>query len=262
MLRNIVGSVLALIGAAAVVWSPFRVWYDGRHGRDYRLAELFGSLFLPFVILALLALLGLVLRSRLLIALTGVVVLAGTVLWLVRVAQAEDELVLTADGHGVGDGVAAALGGGLLLVVSALVMSGRGHHRHRRPAPAPAHDPQAWENTGHEQPHTWDAPEQERAPTWDGAGYDQPRTWDGTRHDQPRTWDTPPQGQPRTWDTPEQEQEQTLTWGTTDAPGYGRSPDRPPTWGNVQPGTDRADGSDGSDETGPSGGSTRRGGPA
>ncbi|MET9496672.1 hypothetical protein [Streptomyces sp. NPDC006552] len=205
MLRNIVGSVLALVGAAAVVWSPFRLWYDSRHGRDYRLgdlfsrggitgtrAELFGSLFLPFVILALLALLGLVLRSRLLVALTGVVVLAGTVLWMVRVAQAEGELVLTADGRGVGDGVAASLGGGLLLLVAALVMSGHGRSRYRRD------DPRAYDESRRDDPGPYATGAAGQPGPWQEtgteAGHGEPAAWDTTGQDrqQPVTWNTPP----------------------------------------------------------------------
>ncbi|MFE9565669.1 hypothetical protein ACFYM0_31685 [Streptomyces sp. NPDC006487] len=81
MIRNVLGSILGLIGATAAVWSPFRAWYDGRHGRDYRIEELFssagitddraallGSLLLPFLFAAVLALVAIVLRSRLLMA--------------------------------------------------------------------------------------------------------------------------------------------------------------------------------------------------
>lgn len=136
MVRNIIGSVLAVIGAAAAVASPFRAWYDGRHGRDYRVEDLFNgitgtssdlwvSLLLPFVFAALVTLLGLVLRSRLLVALSGLIVLGFTVLWMVRQGQRADGLTLTSDGTGIGLGVAAALGGGVLLLIAAAVMSGR-----------------------------------------------------------------------------------------------------------------------------------------
>ncbi|MFD3570860.1 hypothetical protein [Streptomyces sp. NPDC058667] len=151
MLRNVVGSVLALVGATAAVWSPFRAWYDGRHGRDYALGDLFtgitgdsadplGSILLPLVVAALLTLLGVVLRSRLLVAFAGIVVLGFTILWMVRVGQAEGSLMVGGDGTGLGDGVAGALGGGILLLIGALVMSGRtrarrvdGEPRHIRP---------------------------------------------------------------------------------------------------------------------------------
>ncbi|MFJ2936504.1 hypothetical protein ACIO8G_27550 [Streptomyces sp. NPDC087219] len=149
MIRNIAGSVLALAGATAAVWSPFRAWYDGRHGRDYAIDELFtgitdakgellASMLAPFLFAALLTLLGVVLRSRLLVAFAGLVVLGFTVLWMVRVGQAEGSLTIGGDGTGLGDGVAAAFGGGILLLLGALVMSGRSrppHHVDRPPRP-------------------------------------------------------------------------------------------------------------------------------
>ncbi|MEV0368446.1 hypothetical protein AB0I10_01195 [Streptomyces sp. NPDC050636] len=135
MVRNVVGSLIALAGAAAAVWSPFRPWYDGRHGRDVRIedlfnnitdnkAMLFSSLFLPMAFAALAALIGVALRSRLLVSLAGLVVLGFTVLWMVRQGQGAGEL--TAGTHGLGVGAACALGGGALLLLGALVMSGRG----------------------------------------------------------------------------------------------------------------------------------------
>ena len=44
MIRNILGSIVALAGAAAAVLSPFRDWYDGRLGRHYRVADLFNGI--------------------------------------------------------------------------------------------------------------------------------------------------------------------------------------------------------------------------
>lgn len=136
MVRNIIGSVLAVIGAAGAVASPFHAWYDGRHGRDYRVEDLFNgitgtssdlwvSLLLPFAFAALVTLLGLLLRSRLLVALSGVIVLGFTVLWMVRQGQRADGLTLNSDGTGLGLGVAAAFGGGVLLLIAAALMSGR-----------------------------------------------------------------------------------------------------------------------------------------
>lgn len=138
MVRNVLGSILALLGATAAVSSPFRAWYDGRHGRYYRLGDLFtstgvtdartqlfGSLLLPFVVAAAVTLIGVVLRSRLLVAFAGVVVLAFTVLWMVRVGQAEGRMVVAGDGSGLGLGVAGAGVGGALLLLGAAVMSGR-----------------------------------------------------------------------------------------------------------------------------------------
>ncbi|WP_372498463.1 hypothetical protein [Streptomyces monomycini] len=143
-MRNVLGSVLALAGAAAAVWSPFRAWYDGRHGREIRIedlfrgitgeqAELFGSVFLPMAFAALVTLIGVLLRSRLLVAVAGLVVLGFTVLWMVRQGQEAGSLTVgeNAD-QGLGLGVAYALGGGALLWLGALVMSGRRGVRSRR----------------------------------------------------------------------------------------------------------------------------------
>jgi hypothetical protein len=143
MVRNALGSVLALVGATAAVWSPFNAWYDGRHGRDYRIQDLFngisdvkaelaGSLLLPFVFAALVTVVGVLLRSRLLVGLAGLVTLGFTILWMVRVGQLEGGLALNADGSGLGTGVSNALGGGVLLLVAAVVMRGRGRGRARR----------------------------------------------------------------------------------------------------------------------------------
>lgn len=157
MIRNVLGSILGLIGATAAVWSPFRAWYDGRQGRDYRIEELFasagitddkaallGSLLLPFLFAALLALVAIVLRSRLLMAFSGVVVLGFAVLWMVRQGQAAGSLSVGGDGTGLGDGLANAFGAGALLLLAAAVMSGRPRRRDRvvpEPAPAPYEDP-------------------------------------------------------------------------------------------------------------------------
>ncbi|MFF5716374.1 hypothetical protein [Streptomyces buecherae] len=139
MVRNVFGSLIALIGATAVVWSPFRAWYDGRHGRDVRVDDLFGgldggrgvevsllrSLFLPMACAALIAVVGLLLRSRPLVALAGLVALGFTVLWMVRQGQAAGSLTVDGEGNGLGLGVAGALGGSILLLIAAALMSGR-----------------------------------------------------------------------------------------------------------------------------------------
>ncbi|MDX3851782.1 hypothetical protein [Streptomyces sp. AK02-01A] len=153
MIRNIIGSVLALVGAAAAVLSSFYAWFGGRQGRDYRVgdlftgisgdgAALFGSLLLPFAVAALVTLAGLVLRSRPLVTLAGLIVLGFSVLWTVRQGQAAGGLTVDGSGNGLGVGVAGAFGGGILLLLAALVMSGRHHRRRTRDtmpmAPAPA----------------------------------------------------------------------------------------------------------------------------
>lgn len=136
MLRNVLGTVIALVGAALAVVSPFRAWYDGRQGRYYRLrelfsadgltsapAELFSGIFPVMVAAALLTLIAVLLRLRSLIALAGVVVLAVTVGWLVRQYQLTDSL--TVGRPGLDEGVGAALAGGVLLLAAALVSAGR-----------------------------------------------------------------------------------------------------------------------------------------
>ncbi|MFE5811280.1 hypothetical protein OG444_17180 [Streptomyces sp. NBC_01232] len=147
MLRNVLGSLMGLIGAAAAVWSPFRAWYDGRLGRDYRVQELFtsagitdhgsallASVLLPYLFAAVLTLCAVLLRSRLLMALAGVVVLGFTILWMVRQGQAVGSLSVGGESSGLGDGLANALGAGALILLGAAVMRGR-PARTNRPLP-------------------------------------------------------------------------------------------------------------------------------
>ncbi|MFJ7588270.1 hypothetical protein ACIQZO_12980 [Streptomyces sp. NPDC097617] len=147
MLRNVLGSLMGLIGAAAAVWSPFRAWYDGRLGRDYRVQELFtsggitdrgsallASILLPYLLAAVLTLCAVLLRSRLLMALAAIVVLGFTVLWTVRQGQAAGSLTVGGDAQGLGDGLANAFGAGALMLLGAAVMRGRPTRR-ARPLP-------------------------------------------------------------------------------------------------------------------------------
>lgn len=142
MVRNVIGSLIALIGAAAAVWSPFRAWYDGRPGTDFRIEDLFNgitdqqadtvrSVLLPMLVAALITLVGVLLRARPLVTLAGVLVLGFTVLWMVRQGQAAGSLT-AGGGRGLGPGVAVALCGGVLLLLGAVVMSGRRAVRARR----------------------------------------------------------------------------------------------------------------------------------
>ncbi|WP_149179337.1 hypothetical protein [Streptomyces sp. TRM49041] len=136
MIRNVIGAVLAVVGAAAAVWSPFVAWYEGRLGRYYEIddpftgitaerADLWTSLFLVMAVAGVVTLVGLLLRSRLTVLLAGIIVLGFTILWMVRQGQAAGNLTVTGDDTGVGWGVALALGGGLLLLLAAAVMTGR-----------------------------------------------------------------------------------------------------------------------------------------
>lgn len=147
MLRNVLGSLMGLIGAAAAVRSPFRAWYDGRHGRDYGIQELFtsagitghtptlmASILLPYLFAAILTLCAVLLRSRLLMALAGIVVLGFTVLWTVRQGQATGSLTIGGTTQALGDGLANAYGAGALILLGAAVMRGR-PTRSTRPLP-------------------------------------------------------------------------------------------------------------------------------
>ncbi|MER5551008.1 hypothetical protein ABT001_04860 [Streptomyces sp. NPDC002793] len=181
MIRNVLGSVVALLGAAAAVQSPFRRWYDDRLGRDYRVQDLFdgvsgasssvlGSILLPFLFAALVTLVGIVLRARWVVTLAGLIVLASTVLWMVRQGQDAGSLAVRSDGGGLRWGVAQALAGGVLLLLGALLMSGRRRARARRgsePCPAPPDDrPDTWPPTQEPGPaaQTSTAPEPEADP--------------------------------------------------------------------------------------------------
>ncbi|MFD4689085.1 hypothetical protein [Streptomyces sp. NPDC058463] len=161
MIRNVLGSVLALLGAAAAVQSPFQSWYDGRLGRDYRVQDLFdgisttssavlGSILLPFLFAALVTVVGVVLRSRWVVAVAGLIVLGFTVLWMVRLGQATGSLTVGGDGSVLRMGVAQAAAGGVLLLLGALVMSGR-----RREVRAPREDLDPYPVPPDDHPDTW-----------------------------------------------------------------------------------------------------------
>jgi hypothetical protein len=187
MVRNVLGQVLALIGAAAAVWSPFQAWYNGRDGQYYRLedlftgtgitavrAELFASLFLPFVVAALITLIGLVLRLRVLVVLAGLIVLGFTILWMVRIGLVEGSFTISGEqANGLGVGTALAFGGGVLLLLGALFMHGRGgrgkHVRGRRAALTPVDQREPYEPY---EPSELYEPEEPRAP---GPAGEEPR---------------------------------------------------------------------------------------
>ncbi|MFD4032437.1 hypothetical protein ACFWVP_18395 [Streptomyces sp. NPDC058637] len=130
--------ILAVVGAAAALLAPFRSWYNGRLGHDFRVWELFtgagvtdsgaglfASMFLPLLVGAVLTLLGVVFRSRLLVLVAGIITLGFAILWMVRQGQAEGGLTVTGDSNGLGSGVGLALLGGLLMLIGSVVMGGR-----------------------------------------------------------------------------------------------------------------------------------------
>ncbi|WP_329132882.1 hypothetical protein OG552_14355 [Streptomyces sp. NBC_01476] len=182
MVRSFLGSLLALAGAAVAVWSPFLRWYGRRRGADIRVNDLFtgvgvtprdaavlGSLFLPMAFAALLALLGVLMRSRMIPALAGALVLGVTVLWMVRQAQFSGSL--TAGGDGLDTGVASAVAGGLLLFAAAYLTPGQRAARPAGPYPdqAPAGGGPPY---GDGTPYGVEAPYTQEAAYADGAPYE------------------------------------------------------------------------------------------
>ncbi len=128
------------------------------------------SILLPFLFAALVTLAGVLLRSRWIVAVAGLIVLGFTVLWMVRQGQQAGSLSV-GGGSGLREGVAQALAGGVLLLLGALVMSGRtrgvGRRHTAEPYPAPADDrPDTWPPTQEPGPssHTSSAPEPEADP--------------------------------------------------------------------------------------------------
>ncbi|THA25890.1 hypothetical protein E4198_15365 [Streptomyces sp. RKND-216] len=147
MIRNAIGSLIALVGAAVAVWSVFLPWYGGREGQDFALRDLFtpgglteaspalfAGLFLPVAVAALLTVIGVLLRSRLLVALAALVVLGFAILWMIRQGVAQGSLTVGGSG-GLDWGLALAFAGAVILLFGALFMAGRrgagGRGRHR-----------------------------------------------------------------------------------------------------------------------------------
>nr|WSW67524.1 hypothetical protein OG461_15615 [Streptomyces sp. NBC_00995] len=226
MIRNVLGSIVALLGAAAAVLSPFRDWYDGRLGRYYGVDDLFtgvtsahpgvlGSILLPFLFAAVLAVVGVVLRFRPLVALAGVLVLGFTVLWMVRQGQAAGSLTVAGDGSGLQLGVAGAAVGGALLLLGAALMSGRGGGRGRRIREAPREQPYA--APGSADPDTW-PPTREPGPSVQQSPWPEPEV-------DPYVGPGPAPGAPS---------------GPRTGPRTGRDPDTEPT--ATYPVQDRPDG--------------------
>ncbi|WP_407565537.1 hypothetical protein [Streptomyces sp. 184] len=144
-LRYIIGAILVLLGAVGVVWSAWRPWYNGRDGRQYALddvfdgitdagVQLFASIFLPMAVAALLAVLGILMRSRLLVVLGALLVLFITVLWMIRQSQVSDGLKVNSQGTGLDVGTANAVIGAALMLIGAAVW---GNQRRRRAIPHP-----------------------------------------------------------------------------------------------------------------------------
>ncbi|PVE10336.1 hypothetical protein, partial [Streptomyces scopuliridis] len=257
MVRNILGSLLALIGAAAAVLSPFRPWYDGREGSDYPVTDLFNgisgngsavvvSVALPFLFAAVVMLFGVVLRSRALVGLAGLAVLGFTVLWMVRQGQSADGLGVSANGTGLGTGIAYAAGGGIVLLLAALVMSGR-RHRARRRSPEPQYDYEAPYQQQHPPPYQPPYEQQYQPqygpPQYESQQYEQPQYQPPYeprhRHDpygyQPYAYEPqpPPSSPPEEWsrhdgDTQSLPRVTDEPWSPSSTPPQGPPPEEPP----------------------------------
>jgi hypothetical protein len=130
--RRLLGAVLALVAAIAVVWSAFIDWYGGRNGSDIRVQDLFnnittekadslGSLFIPLGVSAILVLVGIAIQNRWLWVLGGLIAIATPLLWGLRQAQAFTGLHASL----VGRGPALAAAGGALMLIAAAVTAGK-----------------------------------------------------------------------------------------------------------------------------------------
>ena len=143
MIRRLLGALLAIVGAAAAIWGLYRPWYDGRHGSTYRLGDVFSnitghgaswweSLLVPMIVAGVIVLAAVLLGSRFGYFLAGAVVLGFTILWMVQQGRAIGSLSIDSHGHGLGEGVGAAVGGGVLMWLAAVVTSGRSLSRPSR----------------------------------------------------------------------------------------------------------------------------------
>lgn len=143
-MRRVLSSLLALAGVASTVTAPFLTWYADRPGERIRAqdlvhgatgmdADLLASLFLPLCFAAFVALIAVVMRSRLLMTVGGLLVLATASLWLARQSDTAAGLAAAL----VGPGLGVAVGGGALLLIAGAVAGPR-PARHSSP---PGGDP-------------------------------------------------------------------------------------------------------------------------
>ncbi|MFE2373621.1 hypothetical protein [Streptomyces sp. NPDC059398] len=255
MMRNALGSLVALVGAAAAVYSPFRNWYDGRHGSEYRIQDLFngitahkpdagGSILIPFAFAALITVIGILLRSRLLVTLAGLITIAFTVLWMVRVGIAEHSLAISSGGRGLGLGVGDALIGGVLMLLGAGLMRGR-----RAPAPAPAPPGAPGAGTGGTGAYAAPPPYEDRgagAPvdgpygTGPGAPVDRPYETGSAGAPLDRPYETGSAGAPLDRPYQPEDEHDTLSFSSADLPAELTAPEEPGERGGSGGGATRA----------------------
>ncbi|MFG3497214.1 hypothetical protein [Streptomyces sp. NPDC047928] len=139
MARTTVASLLGLAGAAALVLSAFQPWYENRDPRSVPAQDLFTglddaaaagaagplwtSMLLPLAAAAAIGVLALIARSKVLLALAGLVALATGVLWVVQ--QAVHVAPVSFGFTDLERGLWNAAGGVLLLLIATAVLPGR-----------------------------------------------------------------------------------------------------------------------------------------
>ncbi|ELS53337.1 hypothetical protein [Streptomyces viridochromogenes] len=134
-MARIAAVLLTLVGAAALVLSAFQPWYEGREPREVALTDLFtglepaaaggaaASMLLPLVAVAAVAVLGLLVRSRAVLAVACVAGLATGILWTVQQIRAVAPVAFEVTE--VQRGLWNAGGGVLALVIAAIVLPPR-----------------------------------------------------------------------------------------------------------------------------------------
>ncbi|UNO41475.1 hypothetical protein [Streptomyces sp. MST-110588] len=130
--RMWVASSLAVVAAAALVLSAFQPWYGGREPKGVPAADLFQglesgasgslgtSMLLPLAGAALIALIALVVRSRVALAVSGLVALATCVLWWIQQGKVASFAITDLE-----SGFRNAAGAVLFLLVAVAVLPGR-----------------------------------------------------------------------------------------------------------------------------------------
>jgi hypothetical protein len=99
-MRTLIAILATVVGSAAVVYSTFLPWYGDRQGRQIPLSELWNgvtatttdmvnSFFVPMVLAAVLAILGLIIGRRWLMALGTVIALVVFAVFLGQQMQVE-----------------------------------------------------------------------------------------------------------------------------------------------------------------------------
>ncbi|MGH8776204.1 MAG: hypothetical protein ACRDWI_13905 [Jiangellaceae bacterium] len=153
--RRTAGAVVGALGGAGVAASAYLEWLDDQTPRDMPLERLFQteisggsssywtSVAAPLAIAGVIALIGLVLRSRLVLTVAGLVGLATLALWIVMTAIDLSPDDLEASDYQPGVWVCVA---GLVVLLIGIVGMGRRYRRDVRPEPAEPAEPAAFDD--------------------------------------------------------------------------------------------------------------------